>query len=56
MTISESFKRFQYFNFETNILEKESLFQKTGVAFFSVNHQDWKHIISIQNYSVRSQC
>ena len=32
MTISESFKRFQYFNFET-ILENENLFQKTGVHF-----------------------
>ena len=30
VTISESFKRFQYFNFETNFLENESLFQKTG--------------------------
>ena len=29
MTISESFKRFQYFNFETNFLENENLFQKT---------------------------
>ena len=35
VTISESFKRFQYFNFETNFLENENLFQKTGVAFFS---------------------
>ena len=25
MTISESFKRFQYFNFETNFLENENL-------------------------------
>ena len=25
MTISESFKRFQYFNFETNFLENEKL-------------------------------
>ena len=33
MTISESFKRFQYFNFETNFLENENLFQKTGVPF-----------------------
>ena len=33
MTISESFKRFQYFNFETNFLENENLFQKTGVQF-----------------------
>ena len=28
MTISESFKRFHYFNFETNFLENESLFKK----------------------------
>ena len=26
--ISESFKRFQYFNFETNFLENTNLFQK----------------------------
>ena len=31
MTISESFKHFQYFNFETNFLENANLFQKTGV-------------------------
>ena len=35
LTINESFKRFQYFNFKTNFLENESLFQKTGVPFFS---------------------
>ena len=35
VTISESFKRFQYFNFETDFLENENLFQKTGVPFFS---------------------
>ena len=33
--ISESFKRFQYFNIETNFLENKNLFQKTGVPFFS---------------------
>ena len=33
--ISESCKRFQYFDFEENFLEKENLFQKTGVPFFS---------------------
>ena len=33
VTVSESFKRFQYFNFETNFLENENLFQKTGVGF-----------------------
>ena len=34
MTISENFKRFQYFNFETDFLENENLFQKTGAQFF----------------------
>ena len=29
MTINESFKRFQYLNFQTNFLENENLFQKT---------------------------
>ena len=33
--ISEIFKRFQYFNFETNFPENESLFQKIGVKNFS---------------------
>ena len=35
VTISENFKRFHYFNFETDFLENENLFQKTGVPFFS---------------------
>ena len=35
MTISESFKRFQYLNFETNFLENKNLFQKTGVTFLA---------------------
>ena len=33
MTISGSFKRFQYFNFDTNFLENENLFQKTEGLF-----------------------
>ena len=33
MTISESVKSFQYFNFETDFLKNENLFQKTGVPF-----------------------
>ena len=28
-------KRFQYFNFKTNFMENENLFQKFGVPFFS---------------------
>ena len=33
VTISESFKRFQYFNFETNFLENEKLFRKLEHRF-----------------------
>ena len=33
MTISENFKRFQYFNFETDFLENENLFQNSRVRF-----------------------
>ena len=35
VTISENFEHFQYFNFETDFLENENFFQKTGVLFFS---------------------
>ena len=38
VTISESFKRFQCFNFEPNFLENENHFQETRVPFFSWNH------------------
>ena len=31
-----------YFNFETNFLENENFFQKTGALFFSWTHEDWK--------------
>ena len=33
--ISGNFERFHYFNFETDFLENENLFQKPGVLFFS---------------------
>ena len=33
--ISGKFKCFQYFNFETDFLENENLFQETGGLFFS---------------------
>ena len=36
MTICENFERFLYFKFETDFLE--NLFQKTGVALFSLKH------------------
>ena len=33
MTISERFRRFQYFNFETNFLENENAFKKLEYRF-----------------------
>ena len=38
VTISGNFERFQYFDLETDFMENENVFQKTGVSFFS-----WKH-------------
>ena len=38
VTISESFEHIQYFNFETDFLENENFFQKTGVQFLSLTH------------------
>ena len=35
VTISENFEHFQYFNFETDFLENEIFFQKTGGPYFS---------------------
>ena len=35
MTISGNFASFQYFNFKTEFLKNENLFQKTGVPFFT---------------------
>ena len=35
LTITENFKRFQSFNFETNFLENENLFQKIGARFLT---------------------
>ena len=44
VAINENFKRFQYFNFETDFLENENLFQKTGVPF-------WVESTKIENAS-----
>ena len=33
VTISENFEHFQYFNFETDFLQNENFFQKTGAPF-----------------------
>ena len=33
MTITQNFEHFQYFNFETDCLENENFFQKTGITF-----------------------
>ena len=33
MTITQNFEYFQYFNFETDYLENENFFQKTGILY-----------------------
>ena len=38
VTINKNSERFQYFNFETEFLDNEIFFRKTGLQFFS-----WKH-------------
>ena len=53
VTIRRNFERFQYFNFETDFLENEKYFQKTGASLFSWKHLDWKRIISIQNCQIK---
>ena len=53
--ISESFKRFQYFNFETNFLENKNLFEKLNYRFLAEATKPRSHIIPIQKCSVRSQ-
>ena len=53
MTIRGNFERFQYFDLETDFLEKENLFQKTGVSLLSWKHLNWKCIISIQNCQIK---
>ena len=35
VTMTKNFERYLYFNFETNQLKNENLFQKTRVLFFS---------------------
>ena len=37
-TISGNFERFQYFNFDTDFLKNENIFQKTGVPLLSWIH------------------
>ena len=36
--ISENFEHLQYFNFETDFLENENFFHKTGVTLFIWTH------------------
>ena len=43
MRISENFERFQYFDFETDFLENESLSQETGVPFLVESTKFGKH-------------
>ena len=38
VTITGNFEGFQYSNFQTNFLENENLYQKTGVSFSSCKY------------------
>ena len=49
----ENFERFQYFNFETNFLRNENLFQKLEYCFLVESTKN-EYNISKQNYPVRS--
>ena len=57
MTFSENFKRFQWFNFETDFLENENLFQKTGVLFFEntkIENVSFPHQTAISEANVET--
>ena len=63
MWVTRNIEGFQYFNFETNFLKNEKLFQNTGVQIFSWKYKDRKSNISNisksnkqQNCPVRSHC
>ena len=56
VTISESFKCFQYFDFETNFLEIENLFQKTGEYLFLVETTEIENTSFPFKTAVRNQC
>ena len=55
MWVTRNIERFQYFNFETNFLKNEKLFQNTGVQFFSWKYKDRKSNISNISKSDRQQ-
>ena len=47
MNVNENFEYFQHSNFETDFLENENFFQKSGVPFFG--------IISIQKTAISEE-
>ena len=42
LTTTGNFERFLHFNFETNFLRNENLFQTTGVRFFSLKYHPFR--------------
>ena len=55
MTITGDFKRFHYFNFNINFLEKQKPFLKNWTTVFRWRYWDWKHNISIRQTSILRQ-
>ena len=56
MTIIVNSEHFQYFLFETDFLENENLFQKTGLPFFKVflTHQSLPYKTAISEANVKT--
>ena len=54
MTISEKFKRFQYFNLEIDFLENENLFQKTGVQSSKIENASFPYKTAISKANVKT--
>ena len=54
LTISGNFKRFQYFNFKTDFLENENLFQKTGVKSTEIRNTSFPCKTAIPEANVKA--
>ena len=56
VTMSGNFERSQYFNFETNFLAKEKLFQKLEYRLLVESTKIENASFPYKNYYIRSQC
>ena len=56
VTMSGNFEPFQYFNFETNFMAKEKLFQKLEYRLLVETTKIENASFPYKNYFIRSQC